>query len=193
VTAAAAPVLAVRDLEVAYGEARALFGVSFEVPAGSVTTVLGANGAGKSSLAAAIAGVVKPTAGRIEFDGTDVTGWSAHRVCKLGLAFVPESRNLFPHLSVRDNLWAQIRFTVPRADRAVALVREPQGQRIGLPARASRGNRANGTIRARIVRDPEARGGACRQRQSCKEWFTRARIPCCNPGRPSCDWASFCC
>jgi branched-chain amino acid transport system ATP-binding protein len=120
---AVAPILTVRDLEVAYGEARALFGVAFDVPRGSVTTVLGANGAGKSSLASAIAGVVKPAAGRIEFDGTDITGWSAHRVCQLGLAYVPESRNIFPHLSVRDNLWAQIRFTVPRADRTDALAR----------------------------------------------------------------------
>jgi branched-chain amino acid transport system ATP-binding protein len=109
------PILRVTDLEVAYGEARALFGVSFDVRAGSVTTVLGANGAGKSSLASAIAGVVKPSAGTIVFEGEDITGRSAHRVCKLGLAYVPESRNIFPHLSVRDNLWAQIRFTVRRA------------------------------------------------------------------------------
>jgi branched-chain amino acid transport system ATP-binding protein len=64
--AATGTLLRVTDLEVAYGEARALFGVSMEVQAGSVTTVLGANGAGKSSLASAIAGVVKPSAGRIE-------------------------------------------------------------------------------------------------------------------------------
>ncbi len=83
-------------VEVAYGEARALFGVSFDVRAGSVTTVLGANGAGKSSLASAIAGVVKPSAGRIEFDGDDITGWTAHRISKLGLAFVPESRQHLP-------------------------------------------------------------------------------------------------
>ncbi len=109
--------LEVTDLEVSYGEARALFGVSFDVRAGSVTTVLGANGAGKSSLAAAIAGVVKPSAGRVEFDGEDITGRAAHAVAKLGLAFVPESRNLFPHLSVKDNLWAQLRFSLPRAQR----------------------------------------------------------------------------
>ena len=115
------PLLRVTDLEVAYGEARALFGVAFDVRAGSVTTVLGANGAGKSSLASAIAGVVKPSAGHIEFDGLDITGWSAHRVSKLGLAYVPESRNIFPHLSVRDNLWAQIRFTVPASGRRAAL------------------------------------------------------------------------
>ncbi len=119
----AAPLLRVTDLEVAYGEARALFGVSFDVRPGSVTTVLGANGAGKSSLASAIAGVVKPSAGSIEFEGEEITGRSAHRICKLGLAYVPESRNLFPHLTVRDNLWAQIRFTVDGAERRAALER----------------------------------------------------------------------
>lgn len=118
-----APLLRVSDLEVAYGEARALFGVSLDVPRGSAVAVLGANGAGKSSLASAIAGVVRPSAGRVEFDGRDVTGKPAHAVCKLGLAYVPESRNIFPHLSVRDNLWAQIRFTVPRAERVAALDR----------------------------------------------------------------------
>jgi branched-chain amino acid transport system ATP-binding protein len=115
--------LRVTDFEVAYGEARALFGVSFDVPKGSVVAVLGANGAGKSSLASAIAGVVKPSAGKVEFDGRDITGASAHKVCKLGLAYVPESRNIFPHLTVRDNLWAQMRFTVPRADRRDAFER----------------------------------------------------------------------
>ena len=111
------PLLRVTDVEVAYGEARALFGVSFDVRAGSVTTVLGANGAGKSSLAAAIGGVVHPSAGRIEFGGNDITGRSAHSICKLGVAYVPESRNLFPHLTVKDNLWGQLRFSVPRAQR----------------------------------------------------------------------------
>ena len=122
-TSDTAPLLRVTDVEVAYGEARALFGVSFEVRAGSVTAVLGANGAGKSSLASAIAGVVTPSGGSIEFDGQDITGRSAHAICKSGLAYVPESRNIFPHLSVRDNLWAQIRFTVPGNARREALDR----------------------------------------------------------------------
>jgi branched-chain amino acid transport system ATP-binding protein len=115
--------LRVRDLEVAYGAARALFGVSLDVPAGSVTAVLGANGAGKSSLAAAIGGVVKPRAGTVEFDGHDITGRSSHAISQLGLAFVPESRNLFPHLSVKDNLWGQLRFSLPRARRKDAFDR----------------------------------------------------------------------
>jgi branched-chain amino acid transport system ATP-binding protein len=112
-----APLLDVTDVEVAYGEARALFGVSLSVPRGSVTAILGANGAGKSSLASAIAGVVRPRAGRIVFDGHDITGKSSHTIARMGLAYVPESRNLFPHLSVKDNLWAQLRFSLPRSER----------------------------------------------------------------------------
>jgi branched-chain amino acid transport system ATP-binding protein len=117
------PLLEVTDVEVAYGEARALFGVSLSVAQGSVTAILGANGAGKSSLASAIAGVVRPRAGRVVFDGRDITGRSSHAIAKMGLAYVPESRNLFPHLSVRDNLWAQLRFTLPRGERKDAFDR----------------------------------------------------------------------
>ena len=79
--------------------------------------MLGANGAGKSSLASAIAGVVKPSGGRVEFEGRDVTGRTAAAICKLGVAYVPENRNLFPHLSVKDNLWGQLRYSLPRAQR----------------------------------------------------------------------------
>jgi branched-chain amino acid transport system ATP-binding protein len=134
--------LRVTDLEVAYGEARALFGVSFDVRAGSVTTVLGANGAGKSSLAAAIAGVVKPRAGRVEFAGHDITGRPAHAICKLGLAYVPENRNLFPHLSVKDNLWAQLRFSLPRSQRRDAFDRALEM----FPVLAQRRRQAAGTL-----------------------------------------------
>jgi branched-chain amino acid transport system ATP-binding protein len=134
--------LRVTDLEVAYGEARALFGVSFDVQAGSVTTVLGANGAGKSSLASAVAGVVKPSAGRVEFAGQDITGRSSHAICKLGLAYVPENRNLFPHLSVKDNLWAQLRFSLPRAQRRDAYDRALEM----FPVLAERRRQAAGTL-----------------------------------------------
>jgi branched-chain amino acid transport system ATP-binding protein len=136
------PLLRVTDLEVAYGEARALFGVSFDVTAGSVTTVLGANGAGKSSLASAIAGVVKPSAGQVEFDGHGITGRGAHTICKLGLAYVPENRNLFPHLSVKDNLWAQLRFSLPRAQRRDAYDRALEM----FPVLGQRRNQAAGTL-----------------------------------------------
>jgi branched-chain amino acid transport system ATP-binding protein len=136
------PLLRVTDVEVAYGEARALFGVSFDVREGSVTTVLGANGAGKSSLASAIAGVVRPSAGRIEFAGQDITGRSAHSVCQLGVAYVPESRNLFPHLTVKDNLWGQLRFSLPRAQRKDAFDRALEM----FPVLAERRGQAAGTL-----------------------------------------------
>ena len=134
--------LEVTDVQVAYGEARALFGVSFSVPSGSVTAVLGANGAGKSSLASAIAGVVHPRAGHVVFDGQDITGKSSHTIAKMGLAYVPESRNLFPHLSVKDNLWAQLRFSLPRAQRKDAFERAMEM----FPVLAERRTQAAGTL-----------------------------------------------
>jgi len=115
--------LEVDGLSVSYGEARALFDVTVGVAAGRTLAVLGANGAGKSSLAAAIAGVVKPTDGRIRFDGDDITRWSPHRVSREGIAYVPEGRGIFPHLSVIDNLRAMLRYAVPRAERDAALAR----------------------------------------------------------------------
>ncbi len=115
--------LEVADVEVTYGRAQALFGVSLAVPAGGALAVLGRNGAGKSSLAAAIGGAVTPTGGQIRFDGHDITGSSAHGVSRLGIAYVPEERAIFPHLSVIDNLRVRLRHAVPRAERADALTR----------------------------------------------------------------------
>ena len=102
--AAVTPVLEVSDLDVHYGSSQALFGVSLSVSAGSVMAVLGANGAGKSTLARTISGLVRPTSGRVRFDGHDITGLPAHRVRKLGLTYIPEGRGIFPGLSVIDNL-----------------------------------------------------------------------------------------
>ena len=98
------PILEVHDLDVRYGTSQALFGVSLAVQPGTVLAVLGANGAGKSTLARAISGLVPPAAGRVLFDGRDVTGLPAHRIRKLGLTYVPEGRGIFPGLSVIDNL-----------------------------------------------------------------------------------------
>ena len=98
------PILQVQDLDVRYGTSRALFGVSLEVAPGSVLAVLGANGAGKSTLARAVSGLVSPVAGRVIFDGRDITGMPAHRIRRLGLTYVPEGRGIFPGLSVIDNL-----------------------------------------------------------------------------------------
>jgi branched-chain amino acid transport system ATP-binding protein len=115
--------LEVTDLDVTYGEAIALRGVSFSLEAGHAVAILGANGAGKSSLAATIGGVVTPSAGTIRFDGRDITGWPSHRVGRAGIAYVPEGRALFPHLSVLDNLRVQLRHAVPAGERAGALER----------------------------------------------------------------------
>jgi branched-chain amino acid transport system ATP-binding protein len=115
--------LAVSDLDVRYGEARALFGVNLSLAPGRALAVLGPNGAGKSSLAGAIAGRIRPAAGRVEFDGQDVAGRSANRISRLGIAYVPEDRAIFPHLTVLENLKVQLRYAVPRTERRAALER----------------------------------------------------------------------
>ncbi|MDQ1384166.1 MAG: branched-chain amino acid transport system ATP-binding protein livF [Actinomycetota bacterium] len=117
------PFLAVDGLSVSYGEAKAVSGVSFKLDAGRAVAVLGANGSGKSSLAAALVGVVRPSGGRVSFDGVDITRWPAHRVSRAGIAYVPEGRGIYPHLTVADNLRAMLRYAVPRRDREHALER----------------------------------------------------------------------
>jgi branched-chain amino acid transport system ATP-binding protein len=97
--------LDVRDLEVRYGQARALNRVNLTVPAGSVTAVVGANGAGKTSLVRAIAGMVRPSGGRILFQqGRDITGLETSETCELGLGQVAEGRQIFFTLTVEENL-----------------------------------------------------------------------------------------
>ena len=115
--------LEVTDVEVTYGRAHALFGVSLSVPPGGALAVLGRNGAGKSSLAAAIGGAVTPSAGTIRFEGREITGVGAHRVARHGIAYVPEERAIFPHLTVIDNIRVRLRHATSRAERAVALER----------------------------------------------------------------------
>ena len=91
-------------LSVVYGNARALFGVSLRVQAGQAVAVLGANGAGKSSLAQALCGMVPLAAGRVVFDRADITGRPPARISRLGLAYLPEGRGIFRGLSVQENL-----------------------------------------------------------------------------------------
>ncbi len=116
------PLLAVRDLDVRYGPARALFDVTVQVAAGETMAVLGANGAGKSTLGRAVSGLVAPTAGHIEFDGIDITGRPAHKVRDLGLIYIPEERGIFPGLSVNENLRMAVG-TYPRSARQAAIDR----------------------------------------------------------------------
>ena len=96
--------LELRDLEVAYGQARALWGVSLDLGAGELLCVVGPNGAGKTTLINAIAGVLRARAGTIVFDGRDITALPPHRFCEAGIALVPEGRRLFTGMSVRENL-----------------------------------------------------------------------------------------
>lgn len=96
--------LSCTGLNVNYGLTRALANVTLEVPAGSVTAVIGANGAGKSTLLKAIAGLVAPTAGDVFVGETAIAGWEPRKVAQLGVALVPEGRRVFRSLSVEENL-----------------------------------------------------------------------------------------
>ena len=96
--------LSVSSLDLHYGDAQALDGVSIEVPERAIVAIVGANGAGKTSLIRAIAGMQKPSSGRIIFRGQDITGWPSHRVCDAGIGQVAEGRQVFPTLSVLENL-----------------------------------------------------------------------------------------
>jgi branched-chain amino acid transport system ATP-binding protein len=97
-------VLEVKDLDLFYGDAPALAAVSLEIPKNEIVAIVGANGAGKSSLIRAIAGIERPRRGRIVFAGRDLTGLDSHEICNLGIGQVAEGRQLFPTLTVTENL-----------------------------------------------------------------------------------------
>ena len=96
--------LDVRDLEAAYGASKALFGLSVDIRVGEVVTLIGRNGMGKSTTVKSITGLLKPVGGEIRFKGERIDGQSAHRICRLGVGLVPEGRQIFPNLTVRENL-----------------------------------------------------------------------------------------
>ena len=96
--------LRLTDLEASYGAVRALQGVSMSVDEGGIVAVLGANGAGKSTTLKSISGMVKPTAGDIEFDGQRLNGMTPNQIVRLGIAQVPEGRKIFKDLTVTENL-----------------------------------------------------------------------------------------
>jgi branched-chain amino acid transport system ATP-binding protein len=98
------PALAVENLSVTYGKVVALSGVSFSVGTGEALVVLGANGAGKSSLARAVCGLVRPSGGRVVLDGQEIGSWAAYRIRRAGLVYLPEGRGIFPDLTVIENL-----------------------------------------------------------------------------------------
>ena len=97
-------ILKISDLRINYGGIEAVKGISFEVPRGEVVTLIGSNGAGKSSTLRAIAGLVKPTSGTIEVEGVDITGKDPNFVVSQGIAMSPEGRRIFPDMTVQENL-----------------------------------------------------------------------------------------
>jgi branched-chain amino acid transport system ATP-binding protein len=107
--------LEVEGLHAHYGRAHILDEVSFGVGRGEVVALMGRNGAGKSTTLKCIIGLVRPSAGRLRFDGRDIAGLPPHAICRLGLGYVPEERRIFPELTVRENL--EVGRRPPRAGR----------------------------------------------------------------------------
>lgn len=96
--------LKIRDLSAGYGKSEVLQGISLDVAQGKAVTLIGANGAGKTTTLKTLCGLIRPSGGSIEFEGRAITGLTPHRIVDLGITMIPEGRQLFPFLSVRDNL-----------------------------------------------------------------------------------------
>jgi branched-chain amino acid transport system ATP-binding protein len=135
-------VLTVENLDAGYGEAQILFGVDLAVGAGEVVTLLGRNGMGKTTTIRSIMGLIRPKAGRVSFGGVDLTGSAPFRLAQAGIGLVPEGRQIFPTLSVEENLIAtaasrfgQPRWTLERVYAFLPRLRE---------RRANRGNQLSG-------------------------------------------------
>jgi branched-chain amino acid transport system ATP-binding protein len=134
--------LRVENLDVFYGDVQALNGVSLDIEEGAIVAIVGANGAGKTTLIRAIAGMQRRIRGQIVYRGTDISGWQSFRVCNLGIGQVAEGRQVFPTLTVAENL--DIGAMLPRAragrgknkDRVLAL----------FPVLAERARQAAGTL-----------------------------------------------
>ena len=134
--------LTIRKLQVAYGGIKAVKGVDLDITTGEVVALIGANGAGKTPLLKAISGLLKPAAGSITYEGTDVTGKPAYDLVRRGLAMVPEGRGMFPRLTVAENLamGAYIR------DDEVAIARDLEHAYTLFPRLAERRTQAAGTL-----------------------------------------------
>jgi branched-chain amino acid transport system ATP-binding protein len=117
------PLLELEDVHAGYGPFRALFGVSLQVREGSALAILGSNGAGKTTVARVCSGLVKPTSGRVTFDGKDITGQKAYRIARLGISQATEGRSVFGTLTVEENLLLLLRRELPRREVAAGLER----------------------------------------------------------------------
>jgi len=136
------PALAVEHVSAAYGPYRALFDVTFSVPAGGVTALLGSNGAGKSTVARVVTGLLPSSAGTIRLDGTDVTGLPAYKVARAGSAHVPEGRGVFADLTVEENLKIAFHQRLGRKEVPAALERAYEA----FPILGSRRKQQGGTL-----------------------------------------------
>jgi branched-chain amino acid transport system ATP-binding protein len=134
--------LQVADLDLSYGDAQALSDVALHIDAGEIVAIVGANGAGKSSLIRTIHGIEKPARGKVLFDGTDITGWPSWRVCQAGIGHVAEGRQIFPNLTVLENLEMG---ATPRHAR-VAQKRSLEHVHALFPRLAERRSQAAGTL-----------------------------------------------
>ena len=103
-SAASTPVLSVKNLEAWYGESHVLHGITFDVRPGEVVTLLGRNGAGKTSTLKSVMGIIDKRTGSIEFEGKDIARMSSDKIARLGVAFCPEERGIFASLDVKENL-----------------------------------------------------------------------------------------
>jgi branched-chain amino acid transport system ATP-binding protein len=133
-------VLEVTDLEVRYGNVAAVKRISLHVAEREVVTIIGPNGAGKTSTLRAISGLVPSAAGRVRFEGTEISRWKAHRIVALGLSHAPEGRRLFPQMTVIENLKmgayrrrapAEVRRTLAEVEQLFPRLAERRGQLAG--------------------------------------------------------------
>ena len=134
--------LRVENLDVFYGDVQALNGVSLQIEQGAIVAIVGANGAGKTTLIRAIAGMQQRLHGKIEFRGADIAGWPSYRVCNLGIGQVAEGRQVFPTLSVAENLDMGAMLSRARASRA----RNRERVLALFPVLAERARQAAGTL-----------------------------------------------
>ena len=98
------PLLVLDQVEACYGDFQALFNITLEVRKGEVVTLIGANGAGKTTTLRLISGLIRPRKGSVKFDGREISKMAAHEIVETGISHVPEARQLFPHMSVEENL-----------------------------------------------------------------------------------------
>jgi branched-chain amino acid transport system ATP-binding protein len=134
--------LRVEGLDMFHGDAQALDAVSLEVPEGEIVAIVGANGAGKTSLIRTIAGMHRPARGRILFRGLDIAGWPSHRVCNLGIGQVAEGRQVFATLTVAENL--ETGAMLPRA--RAARTRNRERIHAAFPVLTERAEQMAGTL-----------------------------------------------